>query len=134
LQKCAVRFDDADLGRQPDVLERVLTCRARAPIVARNVDDVRVGFGDADRDHADAGDDGQFDRHFDARIAGFEFFDELRQVFDRVDIVVVAGRDQVNAFGGITRRRDLLGNLFTGQVPPFTGLRTLPDFDLQQIR
>ena len=96
----AMRQPQADFGRQTDMAERMGARRACAAFVAGDVDDVRAGFGDADGDNADAGDDRDFDRDFCQWIGGFEFVNQLSEVFNRVEVVIVARRNQIDAGSG----------------------------------
>lgn len=57
--------------------------------------------------------------------------DELREVLDRVRVVVRGRRDELDAGGAAARRRDVDGDLRRGQLTALAGLRALPDLDLQ---
>jgi len=59
--------------------------------------DVRMRLRDARRHCADAGNGDQFDRNPGARIRVFQIVNELRQIFNRVDVVVRRRRDQPDA-------------------------------------
>ena len=54
---------------------------------------------------------GHLDRDAGVGVGGLEFVDQFGEVFDRVEVVVVARADQVGAGGGVTRGGDLLGHL-----------------------
>ena len=67
------------------------------PVVAADQDDVGLGLGDAGGDRADA--DLGHQLHADARavVRVLQVVDQLRQVLDRVDVVVRRRRDQPDA-------------------------------------
>ncbi len=91
------------------------------------------GFGDAERDRADVGHDRDLDGDFGARVGRVQFFDDLRQVFDRVDVVVVRRRDQVHAGRRVPRGGDFDRDFLAGQVAALAGLGALADLDLQEV-
>ncbi len=80
--------------------------RAGAAVVARDQHDVGVRLGHAGRHRADAalGDE----LHRDARLAVrvLQVEDQLRQVLDRIDVVVRRRRDQADAGRRVPRLRD----------------------------
>src|SRR5262249_53178728 len=103
----------ADFSRESDMTQRMRPCRACPTVVTRDIDDVRASLRYADCAHADARYNGNFERDFGVRIGGFEFVNQLRQVFNRVEIMVVTGRDQVNARCGVPCGCYLLGDFVT---------------------
>ena len=129
-----MRLRDADLHRQARTAERVLARGAGAPVEARQRDDVGSRLGDADRDDADVRHDRDLDRNARARIHGLELVDDLGEIFDRVDVVVVRRRDEVDARLRVARQRDLLRDLARRQVTALAGLGALPDLDLEIVR
>ena len=132
-QQRLVGFDHPDFRWQPNIFQRMLPRSAGAAIVAGDLDDVCVGFGDPHCDHADTGHDGQLHRDPYPWIAGFQFFDELGQVFNRVNIVIVAGRNQIDALRGIAGTRHFFSDFLARQMSAFTRLGALPDLDFEQI-
>src|SRR4029077_5556041 len=84
-------------------------------------------------DRPDVGHHRNLDRDPQIGVDGLQLVDQLRQVLDRVEVVVVGGRDQVGAGGGITGGGDLLGDLLAGQVTALAGLRPLADLDLGDV-
>src|SRR5437867_2256466 len=84
----AVRLRDADLHRKTGAAERVLARGAGAAVVTGERDDVGARLRDADRDDADVGYDRDLDRNARARIHGLELVNDLREVLDRVDVVI----------------------------------------------
>src|SRR5690606_31988023 len=118
------RFDErdmrelrADLRRQPDMLQRMDARRAGAAVEAGQRYDVRAGLGDPDRDRADAGDDRHLDDDLRLVIARFlQLADELRQILNRIDIMVVRRRDEVGADRRVPGGGDLLRHLGAWQM------------------
>ncbi|MCG3162881.1 MAG: hypothetical protein JMDDDDMK_04242 [Acidobacteria bacterium] len=129
----AMSFLDANLDRHSDVTQRVFARRSGAAVVAADGDDVGARFGDAGGDWADEWHRRNFDRNLSVRVRGLEFCDHLRQVFNRIDVVIVRRREQINAARRVARLRDQLGDFHSGQVPAFAGFGALADFDLDEI-
>ncbi len=111
----------------------VLAGGAGAALEAREGDDVGAGLGDPEADRADVRHDGHLDRDAHVRVDRLQLVDQLGEVLDRVEVVVVGGRDQVGAGRGVTRGGDLLGDLLAGQVAALAGLRALADLDLGDV-
>ncbi|OIQ78884.1 hypothetical protein GALL_394080 [mine drainage metagenome] len=59
--------------------------------------------------------------------------DQLRQVLDRVDIVVRRRRDQTDSGHRIAQHADVLGHLAAGQLTAFAGLGALRHLDLDLV-
>ena len=123
----------ADVGRQADVAQRVLAGGAGTALEARQRDDVGPGLGDAQADRPDVGDHRDLYRDAQVGVDRLQLVDQLGQVLDRVQVVVVGGRDQVRARGRVTGGRDLLGHLLAGQVAALAGLGPLADLDLGNV-
>ncbi len=129
----AVSFLDADLDRHSDVAQRVLARGSGAAVVTADSDDVGARFGDAGGDWADERYGWNFDRDLRVRVRGLEFRDHLRQVFNRVDVVIVRWREQINAARRVARLCDQLCDFHSGQVTAFARFRALADFDLYEV-
>ena len=97
LHQRAVDGPGADVGRQADVAQGVLAGGARAALEARQGDDVRARLRDPEADRADVRDHRHLHRDAEVRVHGLELVDQLGEVLDRVEVVVVGGRDQVGA-------------------------------------
>ena len=67
------------------------------------------------------------------RVHLAEVEDELRQILDRVDVVVRRRRDERDARLRAAQARDLLGHLVRGDLAALAGLRALRDLDLQLV-
>ena len=59
--------------------------------------------------------------------------DQLRQILDRVDVVVRRRRDQLDAGRRIAQLGDVLRDLAPGQLAALAGLGALRDLDLQHL-
>ena len=59
--------------------------------------------------------------------------DQLREVFDRIDVVVRRRADQLDARGGIAQQGDVLGHLLAGQLAALAGLGALRHLDLDLL-
>ena len=92
-----LRLGEAELPRDAGVLDRGERRGAGAALVAADEHDVglRLGHAGGDRADADLGDQ----LHADARpvVRVLQVVDELRQVLDRVDVVVRRRRDEADA-------------------------------------
>ena len=117
-----LRFGEAELPRHAAVLDRGQRRRAGAAVVARDEHDVGVRLGDAGRDRADAGERHELDVDARLGIGVLQVVNELREILDRIDVVVRRRRDQADA----RRRVADLGNprihLVAGQLPAFARL------------
>src|SRR5262249_5780743 len=84
-------------------------------------------------DGADAGFADQLDADASARVDLFQIVDELRQIFDRIDVVMRRRRYQGDADDGVSQGGDFSGHLVAGELAAFTRLGALGDFDLQFV-
>src|SRR5437899_3496362 len=128
-----MRLGDADLDGQPRPTQRVLSRGAGAAVVPRERDDVRARLRDTDGDDADVGDDRHLHGDTRPRVHRLELVHHLREVLDRVDVVIVRWRDEVDAWLGVARERDLPRQLARGQMYAFAGLGALTDLDLEIV-
>jgi hypothetical protein len=85
-----VRLGQPQLPRDAGVLDAGERRRARAAVVAADQDQVGVRLGDAAGDRADADLGDQLDADARARVGVLEVVDQLRQILDRIDVVVRA--------------------------------------------
>ena len=128
-----VRLGEPHLPRQPGELDRGLRRRPGAAVVPRDQDHVglRLRHPRRDRPHPRLRDQ----LHADARprVDLLQVVDQLRQVLDRVDVVVRRRRDQAHPRRRMPQLRDQLGHLDPRQLPALAGLRALSDLDLQLL-
>jgi hypothetical protein len=83
-----VDFGQAHFPRRAGIFDRSLRARAGAADMAGDEDHVGMRLGDARRDRADARRADQLDADPRARIDHLQVVDELREVLDRIDVVV----------------------------------------------
>lgn len=115
-------FGQAELPRQPGVLDAGQRRGPGAAVMPRNEDDIGVRLGDTRRDRPDPDFGDELDRNARLRIRIPEVVDQLREIFDRID--VVRRRREISVTFGI-ECRSLAMNLSTlcpGSCPPSPGL------------
>eukprot|EP00955_Chlamydomonas_euryale_P046641 353460-Chlamydomonas_euryale.AAC.20 len=86
------------------------------------------------RDDADAGLCDELDRDLGGLVYLVQVVDELREVLDRVDIVVRRRRDERHARLGTAQRRDVWRDLGPRQLATLPGLGALRHLDLKLVR
>ena len=128
-----MRLGQAQLPRAAGVLDRGQGRGAGAAVVAGDGDQVGVGLGHAGGDGADARLGDQLDRDQRLRVDLLEVEDQLRQVLDRVDVVVRRRRDQGHAGHRVAQAGDQAVDLAAGQLAALAGLGALGDLDLQHF-
>ena len=106
---------------------------ARAALIPGDRDMVRPRLGHTGRDRADTNFGHQLDRDTRLRIGVLQVVDELRQILDRVDVVVRRRRDQADARRRIPHAGDVLVHLVAGQLSAFARLRALRHLDLDVV-
>src|SRR5579859_4478905 len=130
-QQSFVRVAEADLPGQAGVFDGSERRRAGAAIVAADCDDIRAGLGDPRGDHADAGAGDKLYADAGLRIDGAQVVDELREVFDAVNVVVRRRRDQRGAGRGVANARNVLGDFARRKLAAFAWLAALGHFDFE---
>ena len=128
-----VGLGEPELPRRARVLDRRKRRGAGAAVVTGDGDGVGVGLGHARRDRPHPRLAHELDAHAALGVDALQVVDELRQVLDRVDVVVRRRRDERHAGHGVTDSRDLVVDLVPGQLPAFAGLGALRDLDLQLV-
>ena len=128
-----LRLGEPELPGDSGVLERGQRRCARAAVVARDEDDVGVRLGHArgDRPDTDLGD--ELDVHARGRVGILQVVDELREIFDRVDVVVRRRRNQRDARGRVPDFRDPGIDLVSRELPALARLGSLSHLDLQVV-
>src|SRR4029077_188500 len=106
-----LRLGEAELPWRPGVLDRAPRRRAGAAVVAGDDDVVRLRLGDAGGDRADADLGDQLDTDARPLIGVLQVVDQLRQVLDRVDVVVRWRRDQADSRHRVAQTADVLAHL-----------------------
>ena len=92
---------------------------------------VRLRHAGGDRADARFGD--QLHVHARDRVRVLQIEDQLRQILDRVDVVVRRRRDQADAGRRVTHLRDPRIDLVPGQLAALAGLGALRHLDLQVV-
>src|SRR6185436_7324586 len=92
---------------------------------------VRLGHTGRDRAHADLGD--ELDVHARRRVGVLQVVDQLREVLDRVDVVVRRRGDQADTRRGVPGLGHPRVDLVAGQLAALTGLRALRHLDLDVV-
>ncbi len=75
----------------------------------------------------------QLDRNIGCRIDVFQVVDELRQIFNRVDVMVRRRRNEANTRRGVAGLGDGRIDLVPRKLAAFAGLCALRNLDLDQI-
>ena len=131
--QCLLRLGQPDLPRRAGMGQRGQRAGAGAALEAGDRHVIGARLGDAGGDGADADLGNKF--HRDARfgIGVLQIVNELRQVLDRVDVVVRRRRDQPDARRRIPHPGDVLVDLAAGQLATLAGLGALCHLDLQVV-
>src|SRR6266567_2591163 len=105
--------------------------RTGATVVPADSNNVRacLCYARGDDAHASAGN--KFYADAGARIHGAEVVDQLREIFDAVNVVMWRRRNQRRARGRVADARDVLADFLGGQLAALTGLGALGHFDFE---
>src|SRR6185295_3058657 len=127
-------FGKTELPRRAGVLDRRPWRRARATIMAGygHVIGFRLGHTGCNRAHPILGN--QFDADGSAGVRVLQVMNQLREIFDRIDIVMRWRRNQADSGNREAQLRDVFGNLVPRQLPAFTRLGALCHLDLDLVR
>ena len=104
---------------------------AGAAAVSGDDDVVGVSLGDSGGDGAHAHLRNQLHADGRARVDALQVVDQLREIFDAVDVVMRRRTDERNAGLRVTQARDEFADLVAGKLAAFAGLGALRDLDLQ---
>ena len=121
----------ADAGPQVTVATVVgqdrafLTRRAGAACITGNQDVIRKSLGDAGRDRAHTHLRNQLYAHAGGGIAVLQVVNQLLEILDRVNVMVGRRTNESHAGSRIANPRNVLIDLATRQLTPFTRLRPL---------
>src|SRR5260370_14666096 len=124
-------FAQPNFPGKASVLDGRQRRRTGAAAVPANSDDGRAGFGDTGGDDADAGGGDEFYADARARIHGAQVMDQLREVFDAVNVVVRRRRNERSAWRGVADARDVFADFFGGQLAALAGFGALGHFDFE---
>ena len=128
-----LRLGEPELPGRARVLDRRQRAGAGAAVRTGDVHDVGERLHDTGGDEPDAGLGDELDRDVRVRAHLPQVEDELREILDRVDVVMRRRRDQLDARQRVAQARDLLADLVRRQLPALAGLRALRDLDLQLV-
>ncbi len=128
-----MRFRDPEFPGEPRMLDGSQGRSARASVVTRDQDLVGMSLRDPRRDRSHADFRHQLHTDFRGRIRVLEIEDQLRQVFDGINVVVRGWADQADAWGRHPGRGDHAIHLVTRKFAAFTRLGPLGDFDLDFV-
>jgi len=95
---------------------------------------VGVGLGDARGHRAHAAFRYQLHADTGARVHGLEVVDQLRQILDRVDVVVRWGGNELDPRHRVPQPGNQLAHLVCRELPALAGLGSLDDLDLELLR
>ena len=129
-----LRFRNAKLHRQPGVFNRRHRRRARAALAAANQNAVRFALRHACRDDADADFRDELDADVRPIIGVFQVINQLRQILNRVNVMMRRRRNQDDARHGAPRFGDFPRDFAPRQLPAFARFRALRHLDLNLIR
>ena len=132
-QQHLLGFGQAQFPRQSGVLDGAQGRSAGASAVAGDEHHVGMRLADAGghRAHAHLGD--QFHRDARLGIDVLQVVDQLRQVFDGINVMVRRRRDQGHAGNRVTHPGDDLIHLVPRQLAALAGLCALRHLDLQLV-
>ena len=124
-------FRQPELPRGGGILDGAERARAGPAVVPADEHHVSIRLGHAARHGADSRLRNQLHSDPRARIDLTQVVDKLRQVLDRVDVVMRRGRNQGDAFDRAAHARNQRRHFVRGQLAAFTGFRALRHFDLE---
>ena len=127
----AMHLGEAKFPWTAGVLDRTQGRCARAPVVAGDLNHIRVGLRHARSDGANADLGHQLHAHRSSRMHLVQIMNQLRQVLNGIDVVVRRRRNQGHPGLAVAQPGDVLVDLRPRQLPPFTGLGPLGHLDLQ---
>ena len=126
-----MRFRQAQFPRSAGVFDAGQRRSAGAAVVAADENHVGVRLGDAGRDGADADFRHQLDADASVAVGVFQIVNQLRQVFDGVNVMVRRRRNQADARRRMAHLGDPWINLAAGQLAALAGFGSLGHLDLQ---
>ena len=124
---------EADLPRRAGMLDRGERRGARAALEAGDGDMIGARLGDAGRDRADADLAHQLDADIGRRVDVLQVVDQLRQVLDRIDVVMRGRGDQPHARRRMAHLGDDGVDLVAGELAALAGLGPLRHLDLHHV-
>ena len=127
-------FGQADFPRAARMLDGRPRRRTGAAVVTGDHHMVGLALGHTrgNRAHADLG----HQLHADVGMGRdvFQVVDQLRQIFNGINVVVRWRRNEAHAGHRVAQEPDVLGHLGAGQLPTLAGFGTLRHLDLDLVR
>ena len=120
-----------DFPRKPGILDRSERRRTRAAVVPAYGNDVGAGFCDPGGNDAHAGSGNQFHADARLRVHGAQIVNQLRQIFDAVNVVMRWRRNQRRSGRRMPDARNVLTDFLSRQLPALARLRSLRHFDFE---
>src|SRR5260370_12092022 len=127
-------FAQPNFPRKTGVLDGGQRRRTGTTVVAADGDDVRARFANAGGNNADARAGNEFYTDAGARIHGAQVVDQLREIFDAVNVVMRRRRNQRRARGSMPNAGDVFADFLRGQLAALTRFRALSHFDFEFFR
>mmetsp|Transcript_41654 Transcript_41654/g.70793 ORF Transcript_41654/g.70793 Transcript_41654/m.70793 type:complete len:480 (-) Transcript_41654:2701-4140(-) len=131
--KSLVRLGQPQLPRQARPFHPSPRCGPRAAVAPGNGHVVGLGFCHPRRHHAHPHLGHELHAHVTQGLRVLQVVDELRQVLNRVDVVVGRGRDQTHTRRGAPALPNVRRHLETRQLATLTGFRPLRHLDLDLV-
>lgn len=101
--------------------------------MARDLDDISIGLGDAAGNSADAYLGDELDGDLGSWIDFMQIVDELHQVLDGVDVVMGWRRNEGHAGLAVSEVGDVLADLGSWELASFSWLGALCNLDLDLL-
>ena len=114
-------FRKTEFPRDSRVLQRGERRGARAPVVATDQDNVGVRLRNTGRNRADTDFGDELHRNPRLRIHVLQVVDQLREILDRINVMMRRRRDQTHTRGRVPGAGDILIHLVAGNWPPSPG-------------
>ena len=125
-----MHFRQAHLPGQAGMLDRGLRAGTRTAAMSRDKNGVGFCLCHSGGDGADTGRGDQLDAHFRIRVDLLQIIDQLRQILDRIDVVMRWRRDQRHTRGRVAKPGNQAVNLDAGKLAALAGLCALRNLDL----
>ena len=133
LQQSTVHLGETQLPRTTGVLDRTEGRRPGSAVMAGNLNHVSIGLGHASGDGADADLSDQLHAHRSGRMHLMQVVNQLREIFDGIDVVVGRRRDQGHPGLAVAQPCDVVVHLRTGQLTALPWLGPLGHLDFQLL-
>ena len=132
-QKNLLRFREAEFPRNAGMLDGTQRRRAGAARVSADQNHVGMCLCHACRDRAHPDFGHKFNGDAGVRIDVLQVVDQLREIFDRVNVVVRRRRNQADARDGMAQTSDYIVDLVARKLATLAGFRALRHLDLQFV-